>query len=461
MPDNKPTGFANPEKHNADVAQKLLKQDLVNLPAETGLAGDALDKLASDASKKAGSELPPGAHAPPEPEPPTPEEIEATEKAEADAKAAAAAADPAAAEAQKKADEAAKAKAASENAERETADKLFKDSPGLPPGSSPKASEAFSSIKIKAAQEISAREAELEKLRKEKSELEEKLKNPVPPELESELKEHRTWRAKLDVDFDPKFKVFDKTVTEAQDFIYSQLSKSPAITPEIIAEIKRYGGPENVNLNKIFAAVQDPTMQRLVESKVADIEMAKFQKEQAVKTAKDNITKYVEDRQKQIAASFNSHTVATQQRLDPMVKALDWFVEKPVDPKADEPARKVAEDHNAFVKQTREQLDAALKDDSAEMRAILLVGMAQLFQLQRTHSATASKLEAAEKALKETTEKWEKVKNASRSRSHESAAPSGGTPQIKPKDSFTTHAGDALDSIAKQVMEARAAKAAA
>jgi hypothetical protein len=450
-------GFVNPEKHNADVAQTLLKQDLVNTPAETGIAGDALDKLAADASKKAGSELPPGAHAPPEP---TAEELAATAQAEADAKEKAAAADPKAAEAQKKAEDIAKAKSESENAARESADKLFKDSPGLPPGSSPKASEAFSSIKIKAAQEISARESELEKLRKEKSELEEKLKNPIPPELESELKEHRTWRAKLDVDFDPKFKTFDKTVSDAQDFIYSQLSKSPVITPAILAEIKQYGGPENVNLGKLFDAIKDPTMQRLVESKVADIEMAKFQKEQAVKLAKDNVQQYVAERQKQFESSKNSHTTATQQRLEPMVKSLDWFAEKPVDPKADEPARKAAEDHNAFVKQTKEQLDAALKDDSAEMRAILLVGMAQLFQLQRTHSETKSRLDTAEKSLKEVTEKWEKIKSSSTSRLRESAAPSGGTASVKPKDSFTTHATDALDAIAKQVMEARAAKAA-
>lgn len=445
-------GFVDLGKQNASIAQKLINQDnLVNAPAETGPASEALDKLAAEASKKAGSEIPPGAVAPKETTPPeiTPDD---KQKSSDDKGTPPPVVDD---EAKKKAD----AKAAEEAAARESADKMFKDSPQLPPGSSPKASEAFSSIKIKAAQEISAREAELETLRKEKAALEEKLKTPIPPEVETELNDHRAWRAKLDVEHDPKFKTFDKTVTAAQEFIYAQLQKSPKVTPAIIEEIKKFGGPENVNLGKLFESIQDPVMQRMVEAKVSDIEMAKFQKEQALKTVKDNIQQYMTERRKQFESSINAHTIETQKRTEPMLKQLDWFAEKPIDPKADEATRKAAEEHNQFISETKAQLAGALKDDSAQMRAILLVGMAQLFNLQRTSAADKKALESITKERDELKAKWDKVKESS-TRLRETAAPSGGIPTPKPKDNFNTHASTALDDIAKQVMQERAAKAA-
>lgn len=458
--DTTPTGFVNPEKHNQGVAQQLLKQDLINAPAETGPAGDALDKLAAEASEKHGSENPPGIEKKvvPEPKPdPDPKAKAKVDEGTPPPKKADEGTPPPADEVKAKAD--AEAKAKSETEAKESADKFFKDSPGLPPGSSPKASEAFSGIKIKAAQEISARETEIEKLKKEKAELEKKLENPVPPEVTTELEDHRKWRAKLDVEHDPKFKTFDKTVTEAQDFIYAQLKRSPVVTPEVLAEIKKHGGPENVNLGKLFESIQDPTMQRLVESKVADIEMAKYQKEQAIKLAKDNITQYVEDRRKQVATLHNSHTTATQQRMEPLLKQLEWTAEKAVDPKADEATRKAAEDHNQFVTTTKQQLAAALQDDSAEMRAILLVGMAQLFNVQRQNASMKTELDAAKKSLAEISEKYDKVKSSSTTRLRESGAPAGGVATVKPADQFNTHATDALDKLAKQVMEERAAKA--
>src|SRR6185503_13514439 len=81
-------------------------------------------------------------------------------------------------------DEAAKKKAddekAAKDAERKTyedkAEEYFKDSPKLPPNASPKSADAFREIKIRAAQEVAAREAELEKLKKEVADRDEKLK---------------------------------------------------------------------------------------------------------------------------------------------------------------------------------------------------------------------------------------------------------------------------------------------
>jgi hypothetical protein len=444
MPDNIPVekkgGFEDPAENNAAVAQKLAAQDILGqsmAPKDDGSASSALDALAKSAeeTKKKADE------APPVEDKKTPEELakeaEATKVAEAAAK-----------EAEK---------------ERARADELFKDSPGLPPGASHKSAESFAAIKIRAAKEIAAREAELEKLRKEHADAQEKLKNTAPPESVKELEELRQWRAKLDIEADPKFKEFDKTVEQTREFIYSQLSRSPVVTPEIIAEIKKHGGPENVQMDKIFAAIKDPTLQRTVEAKLADIEMVKFSKNKAIESARANVAAYVEERSKSATQALTNHNTATEKHFGELSGNLKWLSDRPVDPKADEATRKGAEEHNAFVATTKQNLAAALKDDSPEMRAIMLAGMAQLFYLQRVHDGTIAENEGLKKSLADVTGKYDKLRQGSVSRLRESGAPPGGstTPAANPSDQFHKTATQSLDDIAKQVMEERSRVAAA
>lgn len=427
---------ANTSEKNAEVAAKLKNQDqsLKNTPSEElARSGDALDALAAKVTeKKKEGEEEQVVQPKPSKDEVKPAPVTDKDKPKPDATATPAA-DPAA------------------EAHKKRADELFKDSPALPANASPKSTEAFSSIKIKAAQEISAREAELEKVKKERDDLAAKLKDPIPPETLKELEDHRNWRAKLDVETDPKFKTFDKTVTEAQEFIYAQLRKSPAVTPEVIEKIKSHGGPENVQLEKIFEAIKDPTIQRLVEAKVADIEMAKFNKDQAIKSAKENINQYLSERQKQWEESATAHNKATQVQLDQLTGKLVWLKEKPDDA-----------EHNKFVTEVQGYIKNGLADDSPEMRAIMLTGMAQLLYLQRVHDSVKQSLEAESKSHEETkkllaeaTAKIEKFKSASTSRLRESAAPPNGKlPEVK-KDVDFRPASQAIDDIAKQISEER------
>lgn len=333
------------------------------------------------------------------------------------------------------------------------AEELFKDAPTLPAGASPKSSEAFAAVKIRAAQEVAKLEQKVQELTKTTAELSEKLKTPIPPEVTKELTELREFRARLDVDLDPKFKEYDKAVTSAQEFIYAQLRKSPVITDDVIAQIKKHGGPENVNLTKIFEAVKDPTIQRLVESKVADIEQQKFNKEQSIKTTKENIGQYLSEREKSFKQSAESHNSATKTELDKLVSKLDWLKEIKPEAGADEATTKSAQAHNEFVALTRSQLNDALQDDSPEMRAIMLAGMAQLFNLQRVHASTRAELDSIKTQLTEANALVERLKSSSRT-PLTSGAPTVVTPP-KPKENYTMAAGDALDAIRDQVVEAR------
>jgi hypothetical protein len=403
-------------------------------PKDDGSASGALDDLIKKAEEAAkGAEPKPDEGTPPAK---TAEELakeaEAAKAAEATAKAA--------------------------EAEKARAEEMFKDSPQLPPGASHKSAESFAAIKIRAAQEIARRDAELEKLRKEHAEAQEKLKSTAPPEAVKELEELRKWRAKLDIEADPKFKEFDKTVEQTREFIYAQLKRSPVITAEVLAEIKKHGGPDKVLMDNIFKAINDPALQRSIESKLSDIEMVRFNKDKAIESARANVDEYIAERTKAATESLTQHNAATEKHLTELSGKLPWFSDKNVDPKADEPTRKEAEAHNAFVATTKQQLAAALKDDSPEMRAIMLAGMAQLFYLQKVHEGTSAKLTSVEKALADVTEKYDKLRKGSVSRLRESGAPPGGPTTIAPKadDQFHKNAAQSLDDIGKQIMEERA-----
>src|SRR5882672_10557123 len=438
-------GFADAEKHNAEISSKLAAQDISGksmAPSENLDASNALDELAKKAEEDAKKKADASAVV----ENTAPAKTDAEIKAETEAKAAA---DKAAADAE---------------ADRKRADEFFKDSPSLPAGASPKSSESFSAIKIKAAKEIAAREAELEKLKKENADLAEKAKNVVPPETLKELEDHRQWRAKLDIEADPKFKSFDKTISETHEFIYAQLKRSPAVTSEVIEKIKSLGGPEFVQMDKIFEAIKDPAMQRLIEAKLADVEMAKFNKSQAIEAAKKNVSEYLSAREKQAVEAVTSHNQNTAAHLTELTKSLSWFNDKQIDPKASdkEAAKKEVDAHNAFVAETKKQIDAALKDDSPEMRAIMLAGMAQLFYLQKVHDGTNAKLASVEKSLAEVTEKYDKLRQGSTTRLRETAELRGGQPVTKKdSDQFTKTAAESLDDLRKQVTEERERAAAA
>ena len=299
---------------NAVVAQKLAAQDIsgqsmAGKPGDFEEASTALDKLAAQTPD------------------PAKVEAEARAKAEAAAKATAEAdanakADAAAAEA------AAKATTTPPTETTPPADP-FKDVPPLPQGTSAKAAESWEAVKARAVQEITARETQIAELRKQVAEMTERAKNPTTEQLAAakELEELKTWRAKMDVEFDPQFKAYDKQAQEARDFIYAQLKESPVVSDEIIEKIKAYGGPEKTDLSKIFEAAKDPALQRIVEAKIADLKMIQFQKNKAITATKENVGQWMKDREQAFSKAATAHTEATQAEANKFLGSLDWMKE--------------------------------------------------------------------------------------------------------------------------------------
>ncbi len=132
---------------------------------------------------------------------------------------------------------------------------------------------------------------------------------------------------------------------------------------------------------------------------------------------------------------------------------------KPRDEAAGTPEQiAAAKSDNAFALQVKQELAAALEDDSPEMRAILITGAAQLFRLQRQEVANAAEIKRLNAALTEVTGKYDKIKSASVSRLRESGAAPGAA-AVKPADGdFSKPAAQALDEARDRVLAERASK---
>jgi hypothetical protein len=333
--------------------------------------------------------------------------------------------------------------------------------PTLPAGASPKSHEAFAAIKARAVQDLEARDKEIETLKAQVRERDEKLKSPVPKELADEVEELRKFRAKFDIEADPKFNEFDKAVDSAKEFVYDQLKKSPAITEDIIAAIKKHGGPDFVKMDKIFDAMKDPSLQRVIEIKLTEIESAKFAKQQAIKTAKDNVDSYLKERKEAFDKSVNSHTQATQDEFNTLAPNLAWLADRTPDPKAEDKDAdaKAVKEHNDFVATVKGQLAEATHDDSPRMRAILLAGFAQLLNTQRALAAEKETSKSLKTQVEELTGKLTRFNKAGRlNKDDTGASPASQAVTKKETSQFNTNAGDALDAIKVQISQEQARK---
>lgn len=340
------------------------------------------------------------------------------------------------------------------------ADAIFKDSPTLAPNASPKSGEAFAAVKIKAAQEIGQRDQTIAEQKRQIEELTKAAAQPLTDEVKKELTELREFRARLDIEVNPKFKEFDAKANETREFVYAQLKKSPVVSDAVIADIKKLGGPEMVNLDKLFDSINDPTLKRLVESSIAEIEKTKYAKDQAIAAAKADVRKFQQEQEeawKNVATAHNQHT---RQYLAEITAKIPWLNDATPDPKAKDAAAeaKRVEAHNTVAKKFREELESALNDDSPQMRATMAVGMAQLFRYQTLHEALNTEHKKVVQQLADANATIERLKSAGASRLRTSGAPAGGQlPAPKPTGlNLDERAGDALDRMRQEAAAARA-----
>jgi hypothetical protein len=446
MPNTPVNNFTDQAAENQKVHDKLEQQDNPNLTVEFDQhAGDALDKLLEEQKKKAeeeaaGNDDPP-ADDPPADDPPKVEPNDDDPPGD----------DPPADDPPKDDDPPADDPPADDPpADDPPADDPFKDAPALPEGASRKSHEAFAYVKQSAAAKLKEYETKILNLEEKVKEAETKLSDPVPEETKKELEELRLFRAKLDIDADPDFRKSNKEIAQAEEFIYSQLLKAPNIDEEIIKDIKKLGGPTAVKMHKILDTIEDGTIKTLVQSKLSDIELTKFNQENAIKSAKENIAGYVQTKQKEYEQQVGAHRATTKQHFDEFLGRFDWTKPKTAKAGATAEEKKEVAAHNQFLTEVQSELDAALQDDSPKMRATLLTGMANFFWNQNLLKQTQSANKQLVEKVKELESKLARFKKASVGRLKDSAAPGAGSvPPPKRDDStiFTQKTGDALDEL--------------
>ena len=325
----------------------------------------------------------------------------------------------------------------------------------LPPQARPKSAEAFATIKARAAAEIGRLTQERQELEAKLAEAQKAVSKPLPDEVSKELEELRGFRAKFDVELDPRFSSFDKQVNEANETTYAYLLRNKIASQETIDKIKGLGGFGGIEPEAFLSTIKDATARRFIESKILAIENAKVDKERAIESAKANIGEFTKTRREEMENASKLGTDKARETLTGLLTQIPWFAEKQAKADAEDTEKTEVKEHNEFLASVKSQVAEAVADDSPEMRAILVAGFAQLLQLQREHAKSDAKLKTAEATIADLTGKLDRFTKASTPRLRESAAaPSGGVPPKK-ADNLTISGSDALDAIAAQVMAQR------
>jgi hypothetical protein len=325
----------------------------------------------------------------------------------------------------------------------------------LPPYSKPKTNESFDKLKTLARERVSAAETERDALKKERDELTAKLGNGLPVEIETELKELRAFRNKLDVEADPEFKTFDKSITDNVESIYSRL-KAGGFTDEHIEQVKKLGGPSEVDWESLSSKLS-PALKRFIDSKLVENETISDKKTRAIEEAKKNAEEYLRVKQEAQTGQATQHSKQVELKVKELVPQLGWLEERKPKDGATEVEKGVVAAHNKLVKESNEFLTQAVSDNSPELRSLLAVGYVQLLKarsdIERLKTDKDGQIKTLEGKLKEATELLDKVKNSSTARLQLGSTPDNVSNPTT--DNINIHPSQAIDTLLKERMAAK------
>jgi hypothetical protein len=264
--------------------------------------------------------------------------------------------------------------------------------------------------------------------------------------VETELKELREFRAKLDVDADPEFKKFDEQIKANDEAIYARMLAA-GLTQKHVDEVKAAGGPKAIDWDEV-ASKMPVGLKRFIDAKLVENETLADKKARTLDETKKNATEYLQNKQAAAESVRTETTKAAQANIDELIPKLGWFeVRKPKDGASDAEKAAVTE-HNKIVEEAQGFLKQAVADDSPQARGLLAVGYVQLLKsrhdnaiLKATHAAKVKELETK---LKDTTELLERVKKNSTTRLRNS--PADETPTPKKLDAVNVSGSEALDA---------------
>jgi len=322
----------------------------------------------------------------------------------------------------------------------------------MPPHTKPASVTAFATVKQLARERLAAVEKEKAELVSKLTAAEEAAKSAPAPETAKELEELRQFRLKYDVEADPSFKTWDKTVKDNEDLIYAKL-KTAGVDAPSLKKIEELGGPSQVDWEAISEKFP-VQVKRYIEGKLFENEDLVEKKKLAIEKAKANASEFVRTRQEEIYQNSTGRQTATEKEFNAMLPKIEWLKVLPVPATAKPEEKARIESNNALSTKVLSDVKEALNDDSPQMRAILIAGFAQLMRLRAEsdstkagHSAEIAKLQAT---LKERDDFIARIKKSGSSR-----AP-GNAPAAAPahKASVNEDATEALDRHLKEALAA-------
>jgi hypothetical protein len=292
---------------------------------------------------------------------------------------------------------------------------------------------------------LGKRDEEIVALKAQVAERDARLKNPIPEDTQKELESLRQFRAKLDVEADPNFHIqFDGKIEQSQQFVYSQLSAA-GFSQEAVDQIKSIG-LERVDWEPLLEKMS-PQTQRLVQARLDDIAVTKFDKERKLEEAKTNISEYIKVQRDNYSKRGQQHQEETEAQLQEFMAKLEFLQDpEPLKTTATKEERAVFSANETHRKNIIDSLAEAKRDDSPYMRALLIAGMGQLLNLKPRFEQLVEYSKAQDAKLTKALGWIDKVKAAGKPRSKEGSAEP--TPP-KPGVDYTQTAGDSLDSLRK------------
>jgi len=269
----------------------------------------------------------------------------------------------------------------------------------LPPHTKPKSGESFEALK-KLARETRDKltaevAAEKEAAKKLTAELEaakaQAAGTPaITPEVTAELEELRAYRHAHDIESDPRLKEFSTKLDANVASIYKKLKES-GMSDATIEQIKALGGPDQIDLPPVLEKLTLP-VRRFIEATLVDNERLKDQKVEAYEAAKKNASVYIAERQtKEVAELTNT--------ANGYIKNFGWMATKPVPADATPEVKTQIEQSNADASAYMTKLQSLLKDRSPDMHAQLAVGTVMAYRQKGQIEALEKQVEAGKAAV--------------------------------------------------------------
>lgn len=272
---------------------------------------------------------------------------------------------------------------------------------------SPKTQETFANLKKISLEHVAAAKAEAQAagLEREKlaAELEEVRKKVgvLTPEVETELKELREFRALRDVENRPEIKQkFDGRIAANNEAVYN-LFKAEGMSEQHLEKLKALDeNARNDYIEQNVLPKLTSAQRRLVEAKLLDNVNAAEERRQAIDAAKVDADKILAEQAQAPArqrAEFDSKLVA---HLKPILTRLPFMHEQEI-PSTATPAEKAAlEATNKFAVELQESLKRSLTEDTPESRAEVAICVPVARYYKRALDAANAELETVRAELK-------------------------------------------------------------